>query len=311
MSKVEYAEETMDILKEQLSKKGETPLQYIPLAKIKAELDVIFAAANNGQPYDEARLDFLLTCMDYNPEYRVEKAAEDKKWRDDISVFSAECLYTMRGYIPPNIFHSSIESLKNDCQFSVELSKRLFTKKCLWLVRILPSDIERMHIAELQGRFNPQGQGLDIVELAAIYAAIPENFGRDHKKIAWRLSLEKQLKDLEKDRQANKLIASKKRHPAYKNQIGLFAEVEDMHSMQVVSGSDAFGPRRSFLMIGRSEALEVDEEQEKKVAGEEKQITATVVDDDAQSGAVGDALGLLKEKLNANLLSRQQERSNS
>lgn len=266
---MEYAEQTMEILRDQLVKKGENPLQYIPLARIKAELDSIFAAANAGQPYDEGRLDYLLTCMDVNPEYKREKQLEDEKWRESMREYSTECLQIMRGFIPPTIFSASVGSLKAECRYSQDLAKRLFTKKCLWLVRVMPSDIEKMHIAELQGRFNPQAQGLDIVELAAVFAAIPINFGKDHKKEAWRLSLEKQLKDFDSDKQKGKLVGAKLRHSAYKNQTPLFGENEQMHTMQAVSSEDAFKPRDSFKHYSSraAESSALDEEEQDSDGG--------------------------------------------
>ncbi len=96
-------------------------------------------------------MDYLLVCMDANPEYKAEKAAETKKWRDEMSVYSAQCLETTRGFVPPSIFSCSVSSLVEEDGYSNELAKRLIAKKCLWLVRVTASDIERMHIAELQG----------------------------------------------------------------------------------------------------------------------------------------------------------------
>ncbi len=108
--------------------------------------------ANQGIAYDEARLDYLLACMDFNPQYHEQLENERIKWQNTIAPFADECLETMRSFIPPHIFFTSVQSLQNDANYSLELSKRLMTKKCLWLVRVTVSDIERLHIAELQGK---------------------------------------------------------------------------------------------------------------------------------------------------------------
>jgi hypothetical protein len=50
------------------------------------------------------------------------------------------------------IFSATLSSLTQQDGYSADLAKRLIAKKCLWLVRINQSDIERMHIAELQGK---------------------------------------------------------------------------------------------------------------------------------------------------------------
>ena len=82
----------------------------------------------------------------------------------------------MRGIIPPHIFNSTLNTLTQHDNLPAELAKRLLAKKCLWLVRVSTVDISKMHIAELQGRFNPEAQGLDIVEMAAIFANTPAKF---------------------------------------------------------------------------------------------------------------------------------------
>ena len=46
---------------------------------------------------------------------------------------------------------------------------RLKQKHALKLLRMSEAYIASLHIVELSGRFNSQGQGLDIVETAAIY----------------------------------------------------------------------------------------------------------------------------------------------
>jgi hypothetical protein len=74
---------------------------------------------------------------------------------------------------------------------------------------------------DLIGRFNPIAQGLDIVELAAIFACVPEKFVNDPtgKKNQWRLNLENALREMDKQRQEGKLPASKARNPCYKKQV--------------------------------------------------------------------------------------------
>ena len=250
---VAYADETLELLKSQLKSKGIVPLEFIPLADIKAEVASLMEQANKGEPFDDARLDYLLACMELNPEYQKEKEEEAQRWRDEIGPYSRECLQTMRAFIPPSIFSCSVDSLISDFNFSRELAKRLMTKKCLWLIRILKSDIERIHEAELMGRFNPESQGLDIVETAAIYAAIPQKFNKDAtgRKEAWRLSLEKNLKDMYKQHKAGTLLKIKKRSLAYNNQVPQFTARETLHEMRSVSSDGANAPRSSFLTLNK------------------------------------------------------------
>ncbi len=111
--------------------------------------------------------------MDVNPEFKREKEEESRLWRAEMTAYCEECLGVIQGFVPPQvgglnlqytihhtfilslvnaqIFSASLASLTQDDGYSPELAKRLIAKKCLWLVRITAEDIERMHIAELQG----------------------------------------------------------------------------------------------------------------------------------------------------------------
>jgi hypothetical protein len=215
-----YLAETADMLREQLRKLNVTPMEYIPLPDIQAELQQIFEKLNNDQPYDERRMDFLLMCMELNPVYRAEKEEIARAWREEMSVFASECLQTMRGYVPAHIADATLQSLQEQDGLHADLAKRLLTKKCLWLVRMRVVDIERIHEVDLMGPLNPIAQGLDIVELAAIYASVPEKFVHDAsgRKAQWRENLENALREIDKLRQTSGLPAAKARNACYKKQ---------------------------------------------------------------------------------------------
>ncbi|RYH04990.1 hypothetical protein EON65_45935 [archaeon] len=251
-SKIKSADETNEVLRSQLIKAGIVPLEYIPLTAIKAELKVLFDAINNDRSYDEGRLDYLLMCMDLNPEYKAEKEEEARRWRAEIEPFALECLATMRGFIPPHVFSATEKSLAAQYGYSTALSKRILHKKCLWLLRMHPDCIDRVHEAELMGRFNPEAQNLDIVELAAIYAVLPLNFHKDpfEKKAKWRQSTEDALKKMVQDKNSGKLSKEKLRCAVYAGQHPAFYGRESLHSMEAVASVDAFLPRKSFLLIG-------------------------------------------------------------
>ena len=81
----------------------------------------------------------------------------------------------MKGFVPPHIFTSSVQSLIEVDQLSKELVKRITTKKCLWLVRIPAADIEKMHEAELLTRFSPLAQNLVSFLLLSLPLCCPYN----------------------------------------------------------------------------------------------------------------------------------------
>jgi hypothetical protein len=165
----------------------------------------------------------------------------------------------MRGFIPPHVFNSTLQSLTLVDKLPTDLAKRILAKKCLWLVRVSTADIGKMHIAELTGRFNPEAQGLDIVELAAIFANIPEKFSNDDAKGSkekWRLSIEECLKSFYTQMKANTLAKLKLRNPVYKNLQAFFTPEEAYHLMHVTSGNDAFNKRESFRLITKRQQSE-------------------------------------------------------
>eukprot|EP01032_Pedospumella_encystans_P009656 gene9656-11348_t len=248
-TKIHFADETVNILRDQVRLAGLRPLEFIPLPQLKLELEKLFACANSGTPYDTDRLDYLLMCLDHNPEYKAEQEAANCAWRAEIEPFLADSLSILQAFVPPNIFKCTENGLVKDHGYSKALAKRIIVKKCLWLVRISTTDIDRMHIAELNGRFNPEAQNLDIVEAAAIYAVLPAHFSLDgdRRKMRWRASIEENLKSLYKQYQAGTLSGPRKRNPAYKDQVPAFDGRETMHEMSATSNENAFAPRTSFM----------------------------------------------------------------
>jgi hypothetical protein len=251
---VPFADKNLDILKKQLAEYNATPLEYIPLELLKQEVANIVNQVNSGEFFDERRLDYLLRCMDVNPEYILEKNQQLEEWRSKIEPFAEDALQTMRGYIPPHIFSYSESYLKEELSshWSMALIKRIYQKKCLWLIRLSRVDIERLHEADLMNKFNFQGQNLDIIEVAALYAAIPKKLWNDPtgKKMMWRNMLEKSLQDMMEEEKKETLTKAKKRHPAYQNQLPLYGDRDTLHELtNIVSGKDAMLPatsRKSF-----------------------------------------------------------------
>ncbi len=77
-----------------------------------------------------------------------------------------------------------------------------------------------MHDADLSNRYGTGGQQLDIIELAAILAAMPEKFSNDPLKVKQKmvLKLEESLKELMDLRKQGKLSNQQTRNVAYINQ---------------------------------------------------------------------------------------------
>ena len=107
----------------------------------------------------------------------------------------------MRGFVPKDIFVMSKEELAA-AGLSRALVSRVWSKKCLWLIRMSDEAIMKTHISDLTQKYNPQGAGLDIVETAAIFARMPSKFTNDDgtgRKAQWLTVLQMKLKQLMKE----------------------------------------------------------------------------------------------------------------
>lgn len=234
----QYYEATIQMLRDMLKKQGVAPIEYIPLPDLRKELNDILSKVHSEQPYDEGRLDHLWLCLEAHPDYLAEKEAERQAWLAEFKPYAEESLATMRGFITPDIFSTTESALVQEAHLPAGLAKRILNKKCLWLVRMTAKDIERLHEADLYGRFNPMGQGLDIIELAAIYACLPEKFTSDStgKKEQWRQEFEKHVRSLDADRISGKLDRQKRRSAAYRDSLPAFTHRMSFHQLQIMMG---------------------------------------------------------------------------
>lgn len=249
-----HPDENIQLLKTQLEARNIKPLEFIPLTEIRAEISSLTAAANAGESFDEDRLDFLIACMEINSEYIAEKEAERQAWKVRLEGFTAECIQTMRGFIPPDIHRETAASL--ECRgLSRALVNRIVKKKCLWLIRMEPGYISRLHEADLLGTYSPACQQLDIVETTAIYGCLPEKFSNDAsgRKRDWKLRLESEVRKLVTAKESNQLASHLCRFAAYKSlEVGPFADDSNLFSIDVTSSEGAFAPKNDFKQISTS-----------------------------------------------------------
>ena len=228
----------------------------VSLADIEHELHEIIAKVNAGQEYNEKRLDTLIALQTEHPEHQARQREELHEWTKGVEDYLAECLVSMRTFVPVNIACSSKSQMQEEnAGLSDEVVRRVHEKKPLWLVRLDVDDINRLHEVELRDRYNPTGESLDVVELAAVYAAYPEDFTSDPtgKKTDLKLAVMHLLQKLLRQRDEGELPDNKRRHPAYAGaEYGPIDDITSTYSTRVVSGisADEFegivAPRRSF-----------------------------------------------------------------
>jgi hypothetical protein len=169
---VPYAEQNTNLLHEQLKNAAIRPLQYFPLPQLREEINAIIIKLNDGTAteQDNAQLDYLLACLEVNPEHKAEVAEEERLWAEQVRDRAEEWLLETRAFVPPFIVSATEKQLIDECGYSKALAKRLLSKKCLWLVRMQEHDIAKLHFADLSVAYGFQGQRLDLVEMGAIFA---------------------------------------------------------------------------------------------------------------------------------------------
>lgn len=224
-SSQKYADENLDIYKQQLKDAGLPIFEYMELNEIRREIKCISNLIAENKPFDDSRLDYLIGCMKLNKTYIKEQAEirqeEDKK----IHASLLEALQLVRSFIPPDIRHCTIFSLQAR-GYSEQLAKRLVTVKALWLTRYSTEHINSMHFALLKSDFGFDGRNLDLVELLALYACYPQNFTNDGngKKQQYRDLLREKVQLLLSKEAGGVLNPKTKRHSAYRGQVPLYSD---------------------------------------------------------------------------------------
>lgn len=231
--------------------------EEMPLDQIQDELDYIIDLANRGEEFDEKRMDFLIRARKNNSEYKLILAKEQEEWRESIREFTIQCLERTRTFVPLEIFDSSNDDLIG-LGLSPEIARRILQKQCLWLVRMSPNEISRLHESDLIGRFNSMQQNMDIIETAAIFASLPETFQNDrmNTKHEWKDAIEENLRQMLLDNDEDVLPPGKIRNPAYGGlQFGPIRDVTSTRVVEVVSHEGMDKPRRSFIELCKAHSI--------------------------------------------------------
>jgi len=234
--------------------------EELSLQDILDELAGLYECANKGLSYNEARLEHLVRLQEANPEYQEQVAAEQEAWRCSVDSFLCDSLIRMRSFIPPDIFSTTLEALLH-LGLTPELARRVLGKRSLWLTRMSSDEIARLHEADLNGRFNYAGETLDLVELAAIYASLPDRFVNDKmgKKAEWRDGIERTLREwLGTDDEAGQVPEGRARHEMYEaflDDTGPCSDTTTVREVNIVSSAGSQGPRNSFQEVCRRHSL--------------------------------------------------------
>ena len=198
-------------------------------------------------PLDEAQAEFDKwdKFIRNHPEHIAAMEEEVKAWVATNEPHNQAALRLMRSYLPPNIWNSERAELDRSLSSAglpPALVKRVWEKKVLWLLRAEPGFIARIHAADLNLKYTIQG--LDLTEVRAVYACLPDKFENDSddRKEEWRAKCLSRLKEMASQQEKGTLPKSQKRNSAYDAPAALKVStptVEDDAVLVTGSGSSA------------------------------------------------------------------------
>ena len=131
-----------------------------------------------------------------HPDTIAAKEAEAAEWRRVNMPLCAKALIDMRRFVPADIAKTTQVELVQVRAMPPSIVRRIFAKRSIWLVRMDPTNIARLHHTDLTVQYTTQG--LDLVELRAVFAAAPETFNNDPdgKKAMWREQMFDRLREV-------------------------------------------------------------------------------------------------------------------
>lgn len=127
-----------------------------------------------------------------------------------------DCYRVMRTLVAPNIARSTLPRIIAE-GVPQPIAQRIWENKILWLLCMHPSDLPKVHIADLRSKY--QFQGLDLFEMRAVWHCIPEWSG-DSAKAEWRHSFKRRLDALVLKEINGTLSPHEARHGAYEVRCG-------------------------------------------------------------------------------------------
>jgi hypothetical protein len=217
---------------------------------LESAMERLTAAATRLQGGDEAaqgEFDKWDKIVAGHPEHKAKLAAADLAWENAAAPKCTAALELMRTFVPSAIFSMKKEALAT-AGVPKPLVRRLFTKKILHLLRMETADIAKVHIVDLRNRY--ASQGLDIVEMRAVYKVLPQKFllDGDGAKKRWRKDFRNRLMRLTKMEDAGNLRGNAMRHSAYRAAAGeqgggggAFAGDSGVRKTRAVAGEDYSG----------------------------------------------------------------------
>eukprot|EP00516_Mucochytrium_quahogii_P003374 CAMPEP_0203755104 /NCGR_PEP_ID=MMETSP0098-20131031/8609_1 /ASSEMBLY_ACC=CAM_ASM_000208 /TAXON_ID=96639 /ORGANISM=" , Strain NY0313808BC1" /LENGTH=952 /DNA_ID=CAMNT_0050646431 /DNA_START=469 /DNA_END=3327 /DNA_ORIENTATION=- len=148
------------------------------------------------------------------------KKREEQKWvtwNEENREKNLAALEEMRKIVPKQVLTGVSEEFLTGRGLSLPAAKRVMATKILQFIYLDKDKIAKIHIADLSSRYVPQG--LDIRELRAIYACLPDEFqnDRDGRKKIWLDQARQKLHQFTEKEKQGKLNRAEELHSAYRS----------------------------------------------------------------------------------------------
>ena len=208
-------QQTIALLTKQLKESGQQPVEFVELCVARERMQAAVERLMGGEEAAENDIERWDKAIKMNPDYQIEMEEKSKKWEADQKPLNHACYLQMRKLIPPDLSAASLGSMIED-GLPKTIANRIWTKKILGMICTHEGDIKRIHIVDLQTKYS--NQGLDIVEMRAIWYVMPGEFDLDGdgKKAKWRDLYRQKLEELTNKEEGNRLSNPEKRNNAYK-----------------------------------------------------------------------------------------------
>ena len=195
------------------------PPSCMSLQDLRTQLQDVTRRILNGDESAETEreADHLDNQIRNHPDNAKDLKAKEEAWVKEQRDAIDKALKEMLSMIPDDATELSVDALVKKYGFSRELAKRIYETKILRLLTTPQGAIQKTHAVDFLRDFS--NQGLDIVEMRAVYACLPAIFDLDGdgRKALWRQNFVNTLKDLVKKETNGKLTTREQRHPAYTN----------------------------------------------------------------------------------------------
>lgn len=209
--------EQIEVLKSQLLNAGIKPIsEMVSYEDAKEFLKNAIKAASESDSHENIKeVERWDEFIKNHPKYVEEEKEKEEAWKNDNFLKNIEALEIQQKIIPKNIYSGASVDILMEKGLKKELAVRLMRNRVLWLVHMDPNQIALTHLADL--RFKYSFAGLDIIEMRALYACMPEKFEHDDtgEKMQWLSSVREKLSDMINHDKNNTLISRLKRNQAY------------------------------------------------------------------------------------------------